>query len=393
MMKVAVITERADISLGGAERSAFELTSELNQLGIDTTLLAATGSADCPNIKILCPDRRKRTTLNTFSKALTEHFQDNHYDIIHSTLPLTFANVYQPRGGAYPEAILRNIASYDDPLTRCCKKLTHRTNFRRTALLKAEQILCDKDNPTIIAALSEYVKTQFRNHYDLPETRIIVVPNAVKSDTQIDKNEIATLKNRLFALLGLHASSEPSILLFAANNFRLKGLTPLIKSLALLHKRQASIPVYLAVVGSDKTLQYKHLAAKSGVENRIAFLGPLTNIQNALSLATAAVLPTYYDPCSRFILEALAAAKPVITTKFNGAAERFTDDRHGRIIDNPDNIEELTDAIAHYANPANAKTASDAILEDNLKDKMSITDHAKQLIKTYESILEKTGAS
>ena len=391
MMNVAVITERADISLGGAQRSAFELTSELNQLGVNATLLAATGSADSPNIKILCPQRRKRTTLTTFSQALNEHFKDNHYRIIHSTLPLTFAHVYQPRGGAYPEAILRNAASYNNPLTRLCKRTTHRINQKRTSLLQAEQNLCAQNNYNIIAALSEYVKTQFKNHYNLPDDRIKVIPNAVKTEIQIDKNQTAALKTRLFALLGLHDSAEPSILLFAANNFRLKGLAPLIKSLALLHKQQTQIPIYLAVAGSDKTLQYKHLAAKFGIEKRIAFLGPLPKIQNALSLATAAVLPTYYDPCSRFILEALAAAKPVITTKFNGAAERFTDNRHGRLLDTPDNIEALTDAIEYYANPANAKTASAAILEDNIKDKISITAHAKQLIQLYESVLNKSG--
>jgi UDP-glucose:(heptosyl)LPS alpha-1,3-glucosyltransferase len=391
MLNIAVITERADISLGGAERSTFELTSELNLLGANTTLLAANGSADCPNVKILCSNSRKRTPLNTFSKILTDHLQDNHYDIVHSTLPLTFAHVYQPRGGSFHEAIIRNAASYDDPVTKCLKRLTHRTNLRRTALLKAEQNLCRKNNNTVIAALSEYVKTQFKKQYDLPDSRLSVIPNAVKTDIQIDRTKVNTLRTRLFALLGLHDSAEPSIILFAANNFRLKGLTPLIKALALLYKRQTSIPVYLAVAGSDKTATYKLLAEKLAVSNKIAFLGPLPNTNHALSLAAAAVLPTFYDPCSRFILEALALQKPVITTKFNGAAERFTDKRHGRILDNPDNIEALTDAIVQYTNPANAKNASNAILEDNLKDKISITFHAQQLIQLYESILNKTG--
>ena len=63
MIKTAVIIERADISLGGAERSIFELTSQLSRLGIDVTLLAAKGQAKTKNVLVLCDEEGGKRTV------------------------------------------------------------------------------------------------------------------------------------------------------------------------------------------------------------------------------------------------------------------------------------------------------------------------------------------
>ncbi|MHC4146951.1 MAG: glycosyltransferase, partial [Planctomycetota bacterium] len=108
-------------------------------------------------------------------------------------------------------------------------------------------------------------------------------------------------------------------------------------------------------------------------------------------ISDVAVLPTFYDPSSRFVLEALAAGKPVITTRFNGATDLFVKDRHGRIVDAPDNIDELSEAVSYFTDTDNIQQASQAIVEDNLKDNISINRAAGQLIELYESILERKG--
>jgi hypothetical protein len=54
--RIALITERANIALGGAERSAFELAAALSALGLQVDILAAKGKTNAKNIHILCPD-------------------------------------------------------------------------------------------------------------------------------------------------------------------------------------------------------------------------------------------------------------------------------------------------------------------------------------------------
>ena len=124
---------------------------------------------------------------------------------------------------------------------------------------------------------------------------------------------------------------------------------------------------------------------------KIVFLGSVNQIQDALSIIDVGILPTFYDPSSRFILEALASGKPVITTEFNGATDLFTNSRHGKVVDSPENIDELAEAISFFTNTMNIQKASQAIIEDNIKDKVSIKRAAKQLTTVYESVLQKKG--
>jgi UDP-glucose:(heptosyl)LPS alpha-1,3-glucosyltransferase len=309
------------------------------------------------------------------------------YDIVHSTLPFEFADVYQPRGGSYAEAIERNIASYDNAAVRLFKTATKSLNWRRTVLLNAEKRLCRAGSRPIIAALSEYVKGQFVRHYGMPEERICVIPNGVdiRYAARADKGDDE-------AEGGLPAArGEGALFLFAANNFRLKGLATIVRALRLLKDGLEPRPVFVAVAGSGRAEPYRDLAEKLGVSDRLAFSGAVGSIQVALEPVEAAVLPTYYDPCSRFILEALAYGKPAITTRFNGAAERYVDRRHGVIIDDPRDTRALAEALARLAEPENARSASEAIRLDNLAENISVARHAERMVELYRFIIANRG--
>jgi len=396
--KIAIIIERANIALGGAERSVFEMAAAISALGLEVDILAAKGQTNAKSIRILCQDSPgKRACYFTFAKALKKHLSENHYDIIHSVLPFDFADVYQPRGGTYTESVLRNAASYQNKFLESYKKLTAFANFRRTVLLRAERKLCKEPNGPIIVALSQYVAERFKQHYGADAERIVVIPNGVKINKRIDTGEAEKLRTQILAQLGLKEADNTVFFLFVANNFRLKGLAVLVKAMSAYggtpgHNtdRQA----YLIVAGNGRAHKYRRLAKKLNppmADKKIIFLGPIRHIQNALSIIDVAVLPTFYDPSSRYILEALAAGKPVITTKFNGATDLFVNNRHGKVLDAPEDVPALAEAIGYFTDTNNIRKASEAIVADNLKEKISISRVAKQLISVYESILQKKG--
>jgi len=389
-MKIAIVIERADISLGGAERSTFELAAALHELGLGADILAAKGKTDARNINILCRHSPgKRTCYFTFAKALKKHLAQNHYDIIHSLLPFAFADIYQPRGGSFAEAILRNAASYQSRFLESYKRITAFANFRRTLLLRAERKLCKNLDGPLIVALSQYVAAQFKQHYGLAEQRIVVIPNGIKVHNRIDAAEADKLRTQILAQLGIEETHKPVFFLFVANNFRLKGLAVLIKAMQLVAEQNMDRRTCLIIAGNGRPHKYRRLARKLNVHKKIIFLGLVRNIQNLLSISNVAVLPTFYDPSSRYILEAIAAGKPVITTRFNGAADLFVDHRHGKVIDRPEDVYALAEAINHFTDRNNIGKASEAIVADNLKEKISINRVAKQLISVYESILER----
>ncbi|MHC4640122.1 MAG: glycosyltransferase family 4 protein [Planctomycetota bacterium] len=394
--KIAIIIERATVELGGAERSVSELAEALRGNGLEVDILAAKGETDAENVHILFPNSPgKRISYFTFSKALRTYLSGNHYHLIHSVLPFDFADVYQPRGGTYVESIFRNAASYQNKLLESYKRMTSLANFRRTKLLFAERRLCKKPNGPAIVAISQYVAEQLKQHYSVVDERIVVVPNGIRTDEEVDTVEADRIRTQIFTQLGLNEADKPVLFLFAANNFRLKGLAVLIKALSVYDETtfpKTGRPAYLIVAGGGKTQKYRKLAKRlkpSMVDREIVFSGPIKHIQNALSVIDVAVLPTFYDPCSRYILEALAADKPVITTSFNGASEQFVNNRHGKVIERSEDISALAEAIGYFTDTNNIRKASEAIIADNLKEQISIKRVAKQLLSVYESVLQK----
>jgi glycosyltransferase involved in cell wall biosynthesis len=266
--------------------------------------------------------------------------------------------------------------------------MTALANFHRTTLLRAERKLCRESNGPVIAAISQYTAEQFKQHYGVANERIVVISNGVKINKQISTAEALKLRTQIMAQLGLKETDKPVFFLFVANNFRLKGLDVLLKAMSVYSKaarHKTGRQAYLIVAGNGKTYKYRRLAKKlnpSMADRRIVFLGPIRHIQNALSIIDVAVLPTFYDPCSRYILEALAADKPadkpVITTRFNGASEQFINNRHGKVIDTPEDISALAEAIGYFTDTNNIQKVSEAIVADNLKEHISINRVAEQ---------------
>lgn len=387
MIKTTIIIERVDVSLGGAERSVSELADQLSENGIDVTILAAKGTTDSQKIRVLCEDHPgKRTPLKVFGQAIKKHISENDYDIIHSTLPFDFADIYQPRGGSYLEAMLRNADSYSNPLVKNFKKATHFSNLKRHAMIRAEKHLCEASGKTIIAALSRYVADQFKRHYNIADERLRIIANAVNIENISNPVNPEKLREKW---LDHFKPSEPSksvIFLFGANNFRLKGLPSLLRAVKILKSDENGSRFFVVVAGNGKIGKYKAMAESLGVSENILFAGAADNMPAAFAASDVAVLPTFYDPCSRFILEGLAAGKPVITTRFNGASEAFENNRHGKIIADGSDAKSLAEAMKYFAVKENIRAASTAIENDNLKEKISIQRHCREMIELYKEI-------
>jgi UDP-glucose:(heptosyl)LPS alpha-1,3-glucosyltransferase len=388
--KVAIIIERVDVALGGAERSVSELADALAILDYDAHILAAKGSATAKNVHILCSDLPgKRTGRRVFARALQKHIEENHYDIIHSVLPFDFADIYQPRSGTYAETIIRKAAAYRCPVLQALKKWTAFFNFRRTIWLGAERRLASAPTGPLIIAISNYVAGQFKTHYHTAGERIVVIPNGVRPAAQVEISRVNSIRADLIGRSGLKGTDNPVLFFFAGHDFRRKGLDCLVRAMGRLYKINNRTSAGLIIAGRANPRAYRRLAQKLNVEDKILFLGAVNSVQDLIAATDVAVLPTFDDPCSRFVLEALAAGKPVITTRFNGAIDLFTHGRHGLVLDDPGDISALAEALAHFTEQANIQKASQAIMKDNIKQQVSITRVAEQLKAVYDDILAK----
>jgi UDP-glucose:(heptosyl)LPS alpha-1,3-glucosyltransferase len=139
------------------------------------------------------------------------------------------------------------------------------------------------------------------------------------------------------------------------------------------------------VAGRDDAGPARRLATALGVLPRVRFVGTETPVRHWYAAADVLAHPTWYDPCSRVVLEALCAGLPVVTTRFNGAAEALTPGRHGEVIADPANAAELAGALARALAPSvRAACLADA---EPLRARLSMDRHARELQALYDEIV------
>src|SRR5207244_5674592 len=93
----------------------------------------------------------------------------------------------------------------------------------------------------------------------------------------------------------------------------------------------------------------RRLASRCGLQYTVRFLGYYPDLRDCYWSSDFFVQPTYYDPCSLVVLEALACGLPVITTEQNGASELMSNGREGYVLTAPGAQAELIAALDHLA--------------------------------------------
>ncbi len=211
-------------------------------------------------------------------------------------------------------------------------------------------------NPPVVVANSEMVRRHFAAFYGVGPDRVRVVRSAI-DPTRFAAPDRAGRRAAERGRWGV--ADDVPVGLMVAMNYRLKGLAPLVLAVAAM--RPAG-PFCIAVVGHPDFLRYQSLAARLGVADKFLFLGFRADPKDAYFAADFLVHPTFYDPCSLVALEALACGLPVVTTRFNGAAELLAPPTAGIIVADPHDAAELGTAITTMLDPDHRRRAGVAAL-------------------------------
>lgn len=384
-MRVALVIERMEPWRGGAETSTAQFARRAADLGCEVTLFTTTRGEAPPGASLHpipagSSVRARRTAL--FVRRAAEEVRRGRYDVVHAVTPCPIADLYEPRGGAVPETLRRNLALRRSALGRTVRRISERLNLKYRVLLRLERRLVHRDPPPVVIALSRYVAEQFWRYYGLKEPHVRTIFNGVEPDTAdpAERDADSSLIRRQYGL-----APHESLVLCIAHNFRLKGVRPLVEAVALVPpERRRRIRVI--IVGRDNPIPFVRLARRLAVEDRIVFAGSSDRIGAFYHAADMLVHPTYYDPCSRVVLEALTAGVPVITTRYNGAAEAMTDGREGFILDSPDDVAGLADRMARLLE--NAVRARCAVAARRAGARVGMDRHAQKVVAVYREICE-----
>jgi UDP-glucose:(heptosyl)LPS alpha-1,3-glucosyltransferase len=382
-MKVALVIERMDVLRGGRETSTAQIAAGLASAGCEVAVLCQSGSLDTPGVKIeTIPPRgllRAHRQAN-FIADVQARISAGGFDIVHATLPVPGANVYQPRGGTIPAqaaASLRRRPASARWLFRLAEPFNaHR---RRMGLLESQVA---RDSRVLCLSVSEMVAREFRQYYGRTEG-VQTVFNAVDAPDPTGESRIQWRK-KLREEYRL-ADADP-VFVTIATNFELKGVAEAIDAFGRFYKRWKGPgnPAML-VVGRDYVEDYTRYASGRGVGRRVAFLPRMADVFPCFAAADACVLLSWYDPCSRVVLEATRWEIPSITTTYNGAAEILSGGA-GIVVESPRDIEAVAAAMEELADPDNRRRRAEACRK--ISPHLAIERHIRELLEAYQTCMK-----
>ena len=380
-MKIAIVIENLDPTRGGRETSTAQIAAGLAHRGCDVTVLCQRSKWDRSDVKVKTFGRRgilRVQRLSNFIRSVDSSVQEDKYDIVHTTLPILSANVYQPRSGTIPGQIAgaRRRWKLLGPLRAGILELF---NLSRRKLAHLERQIADDEN-VLCLPVSEMVAGELAHYYSR-RRNVRVVYNAVDIP-QIDPQEWAQWRQKVRFELGV--SQDDPVFICVAKNFPLKGVAETIRSFAkwgALHYGQVN--ARLVIVGRELVEGYERLASMLGVGKQVSFVPATNEIFRWYAAANACILLSWYDPCSRTVLEATRLGLPSITTVHNGAAEILSGGA-GIVVSSPKDTRAIVAALDELADPQRRADYVDA--SRSVGDLASMDNHVEQLLKAYAEV-------
>jgi UDP-glucose:(heptosyl)LPS alpha-1,3-glucosyltransferase len=262
-------------------------------------------------------------------------------------------DVLYPQAGLYAANAEHNLLKYRSRLTRGLVRLLKLIDPAHRSFLALEANQYRGRRPLIVA-ISKMVQGHFQRYYGIDPQDLRVVRIATDPGRFAEHDRP---RRRLEWRHTWDLDPEHVVGLFAGINYRLKGLEPLLYAVRRL---PAPSPFRLLVAGDPDPAPFERLARRLGIADRVRFLGYCTDMRNCYFAADFFVHPTFYDPCSHVVLEAMACGLPVITSRHNGATELMNPPREGYVLDDPHDHEELARLMAEMLDPARRSACAQA---------------------------------
>jgi UDP-glucose:(heptosyl)LPS alpha-1,3-glucosyltransferase len=321
------------------------------------------------------PPHRQRIERARAAEAILRELD---LDIIHDMGFGWYGNILQPHGGSRTAAEERNLMlapKWMHPIKRVVDRFLPR--YREFAELTRRQF-GSPDGPVVLA-LSQMVYRDMQRLHGLPDSRLRLIYNGV--DVQRFSPEWR-VEHRESTRRRLGIADDEVLFLIVAHNLKLKGVPTLIRSLGQL--RRDGVRAKVVVVGGKRTRTMRRLARWQSVENEATFVGAVDDPRDFYAAADVYVQPTFYDPCSLVVLEALACGLPVITTKFNGAGELMTVGEHGFVLDDPADAVGLAKLMQQTLDPERRAAMSFAARQLALQH--TFEENVRQIVSVYQEL-------
>ena len=168
----------------------------------------------------------------------------------------------------------------------------------------------------------------------VPPARVVVVPNFL--DEAAFERPDAAMATTLGQELRLDGGAP--VVGIVANLFPVKDHAALLRAAAILRKDWPRLRVVLVGDGPCRPA-LEQLARELGLEETIVFAGRRSSLPNLHHLFDISVLCSTSEGLPNSILEAMAAARPVVATKVGAVADAVIDGETGILVPPADHVQ------------------------------------------------------
>ena len=325
-MKLAIVRQKYT-PFGGAERFVERAIGALLAQGVDVEIIArewkapSTEAGAHPPVLRLNPIYAGRTWRDaSFALAVQRIMLSGKYDVVQSHERIPGCHIYRAGDGVHATWLdLRTAAPTSHAsMVRAGQFLSPWHNY----VLGAEAAMFHHPDLRAVICNSRMVRDDIARRFELAADKLHVIYNGVDLQQFHPnlRNEHYFEQRRKLGADGTADFARP-VMLFVGSGYRRKGLPTLLNAMSAMQRGD----VQLWVVGRDKEeAAMRRLAQKLGIDHRVYFCGPQSDVRPFYAAANLFVLPTVYDPLPNAALEALACGLPVVTTPACGVAELLT---------------------------------------------------------------------
>ncbi len=381
-MKIALIIYKYLPLKGGGEGYLANLANQLAKRDHEIHVYAHTWESNNEKIHFhTIPAIRFPKVLKDISFVVNSYnvMAKNDYDIVQVVGRALGMNVFNPHCGVEKAWLKQDSLTISNHFFRFLKNIRTFFCIRERFLVWLEHKQYSSKRLSRIIAISDMMKNDIIRHHNVDPQKITVVYNGVDLQRFNPTNKIK-YRNSIRKKLSL---GNDFVILYVSNNFRLKGLSVLIKAMGEFKKSHNNFKVL--IIGRSRDSAYRKLGITMNCQKNLIFLGHVDGIEKYYAASDICVHPTFYDTYSLVVIEAMASGLPVITTSFAGASGIIDNGKDGFVISDPSDYLALSEKTKLLFNDDFREKAS--IAARKKAEKYPAENNCDEIIKVYNKVI------
>jgi len=231
---------------------------------------------------------------------------------------------------------------------------------------------------TVVLANAATVAAHLERDDGIAPSKIAIVPNG------IDVASFDAAARSLAAPAPLADGGAPTVLTIARMTYLAKGHDDLLQA-AVLVRRRADVR-FIVVGDGPRETEIRELARALGIADHVHFVGRRADVPALIQRADVVCHPSRMEGLPNAVMEAMAAARPIVATAAGGTPELVHDGIHGLLVP-PQDPDALAEKILALVNDRARGEALGAAARLRIERHFSVEALMARVDSLYRSLL------